>query len=1101
MNGQKGVVILIVAMLLTAGIGFFLNVSQKDVTKVAYNKITDLEGIIGENAGDVSSYSSYSPTSNVTGWYGNKAVIPYMDEGSTSPYIVAPRGANYTYSNYTCNMRSFTYITGEMQVSGDFPTSTTKWSTNKPGVTYDSYPVTGDASTDSETTWVKYSDGGMIHGGVSKSFTQSSLGIGGYVVQSDVINFYISDRPNVASITIFAPISEILGKVGVELQNNYRISFTGDVLYDCKLYADKSVNHVYRDNGSILQTYTTSNIYLTGEKNTASSIKYMNGSYVGLDSNGIAIWSSANVYIYSTKSNITVTVGVPDITNPLYVDPYTAVTIKDSGYTLEPTTNSYDFDWAGYPMTTAGIVQNDQFTIDKDIAVYISDIEYAPNTYGDINATYSNGATESLEDSFTSAYLDGVWGYKPGAFNFTWDGSNRTVEAKYVVGPTDIDYASDGYVYYMFTGDLIGKFVPNPLEGDVVSFDTMAGVNDAVMIRPTDSDSALGFVINWAWKMQIQGPIINRAYIADFHTDVSVYQRDVQLSDVYFQYTNGVWVPYNKITHEAYEYSEVSDDVESESPNTKSMSISRPGNLLIVHSAESDGMPAMELTMNYVRNTVQFATTSPDISFGDFDGITLSDGSPLYGGISTDYIPLSAPVDGVSEVRLIYNLSGIREHLAWANLRDVILGLDSQVLVTATTISINGGAGAVLYQNLGVNCEISNPTPTKADYTITLTGVPIACDYLEYNTLGYWVAKSGDTTVWSGQLSDLTLVTTSSSNIAFSIVTEGYAWSTSPTVDSNVVYWSNGADNPTIVNGQVSLLLIPTGSTQSNIQIFTGDVLYLTATPQDAGYKFVYTLDESAPVDVGVYKGLYITYSITDDTITIAGLTSLVNTVAYTVSPIVFNSALLNTQSLKFIYFLAFDADWGSYITETQIENDPLGLLWGGFNVNLNNYLSTQLPGVRVAINGVVAYGTSLTINGVELPVSDGKITFQDKKYVLKGSAIDYTAENHTYLRISEGTRATLDLGETKSYVFAGEGSWYFATSAYAISNESTQEYQWTPGWELNWNQALVVFIIVMVGACIVCRRLEMLDMEFMDWAVIIGAIIICGGLISSGGI
>lgn len=1108
MNGQKGVVILIVAMLLTAGIGFFLNVSQKDVTKIAYNKITDLEGIIGENAGSVSSYSDYSPTSNITGWYGNSSV-PLTEDGTASPYIISPRGVVYTPSTYTVNMRSFTYTTGTANYAGD-PFSESTWSTNKAGVTYSSYPIVGDASANARDSWLKYSDGSTIHGGMSSVDGHSILGFGGYYRQGDKISYYVGDVSPTGAIMIFATVEEVLAKAGVTLQNNYRLAVTGDVLYNCNLYADKYYSgQTYDSNGKLRQMNTNTDIHLQGYKNTCSVINYMNGVYSGLDESGNSVWSSSNVYIYTIKSNITVTVGVPSISNPTYADAYKLSTIYDSEHTLDPVSHDFTFDWSAYPITENSIVQSQEYTIDNSISPYIADMENIPDTYGDLLATLSDGSSVSMDDDFLNLFGMGVWGFKPqrtnGEFAYTWNESSHEVKVKYAV-PNTVSTAQ-GYVYYMFTGDLISKFVPNPIEGDIVSFDIVSGVNSAYMLYPDLSQpttysnyGALRFSKQY-YTAFTEGTAYYPA-LASFDVEGTAYmQNSVQLESVYFKYVNGFWIPYNSSTSAQYSSFSESWDTETGAPPRIWHSYVRPGNLLAIYSQAENDVPILNLNMTYTRNTIQFATSDADVVFGDFTGLTLSNGEPLYGGVTTDWINLSSPVEGIEQIKLTYNISGERANLRWINLRSAVVGLDEDILLSAVNITFNGEPNTRLYQNLSMEFNITNPTPTQALYSITLIGTPIDCDFLHYNMAGYWVAYSGTNAVWSGQLSDLMIVSDSVMGIDFEIVTEGYVWTDNPTSDETVAYWSNGADNATIVNGRVSLLLVPNSSEQTDIQIYTGDVMWITAIPQGSGYNFTYTVGSSTPVTVGNYVGLYVTYNLSENTVTVAGLTSFTNTVAYAISPIVFDSTLINTDSLRFLYFEAFSSDWGAYVAQTYVENDPLGMLWGGFNVNLNNYLSTQLPGVRVAINGVVAYGTSLTINGVVLPVSDGKITFHDKQYVLKSSSIDYTADNHTYIRITEGSRTTLDLGETTSYVFAGEGSWYFATSAYAISTESSQEYQWTPGWELNWNQAIVVFIIVMVGACIVCRRLEMLDMDFMDWLVVIGAIIICGGLISSGGI
>lgn len=1093
MNGQKGIVVIIVAMVITAGIGFFANVTETTATKLTYSKITDLEGIIGENAGDISSYSEYSPTSNITGWNGN-SVIPLTDSGAVSPYVISPRGVVYTPENYTVNMRSFTYTTGDISYASN-NISTSVWATSNNGVTYASYPIIGTASEESRDDWIEYSDGSTIHGGMSTQKSHSAIG-SGYYTQIDNLKYYIADETPTSAIKIFATVSDVLAKAGVTLDNNYRVSSTGTVLYNCNLYADKYyTNQEYDTGGNLRKVTTHTDVYLQGYKSTAAVINYMNGVYTGLDENGTQLWSSSNVYIYTTKANITLTVGIPSIRNPTYADPYQLTTITDSEYVLDPVTHNYTFDWNGYPLTANGIIGSQTYTIDNTISPYIASMSLIPDTYGDIQATLSDGSTVSMDEDFLNLFGNGVWGYKPGGFSYVWDGSTKQVVVNYRVPITG--NVSSGYVYYMFTNDLISKYVPNPIEGDIVSFNGISGINSAYMLYPnTTTPTNDGLKLRTQYYTTLgQGATSLASF--DIFDSGSGLTRNVQLSDVYFRYIDGIWQPFNISTDSPYTYFDDEQVIDQTTSSARFRTVVNLGNIIVLHSTEESSAPAFNLELVYSRNTVQFSTTDPNVVFGDFVGLTLSDNSPLYGGQTTDWLNLAYPVDGISQVKLAYGFDGERSNLRWANLRDIVDGLDDSLLVSAVRITLNGQSNTGIFQNIVQSVTITNPTSTSSLYTVSLTGNQINCDHLEYNMAGYWEAYLGTGVVWSGQLSELTLVTDNTANIGIVVVTEGYVWTANPTSDSKIAYWSNGADNPTIVNGSVSLLLVPIDNVVTDIQIYTGDVLQIHAVPQGSGYNFTYTIGNSAPVNVGVYVGLYVTYSIANDTLTIAGLTSLTNAVAYAISPIVFTSDLENTESLRFLYFLAIDSDWGAYITQTIVENDPLGMLWGGFNVNLNNYLSMDIPGLRVTINGVVAYGDSLTINGITLPVADGKITYEETQYTLKGSSIEYRTDGNTYLNINEGMKTELNLGTTQDYSFAGEGAWYFSTAAYKIIPVTTTGYEWQPGWELNWNECLVLFCVATIMLTIVCMRFSAVgELDWMDWIVIIGAIVICFCLI-----
>ena len=1103
-------------MIITAGIGFFANVTETTATKLTYSKITNLEGIIGENAGDISSYSEYSPTSNITGWYGN-STVPLTDDGAVSPYVISPRGVVYTPENYTVNMRSFTYTTGDINYANENPVSNSTWQTNKAGVTYASYPIVGDASLDSRDSWIKYSDGSSIHGGVSTGKSDSSLGIGGYRLQRDSLTYHIGDVYPSTKIMIFATVSEIMAKAGVTLDNNYKVSFTGNVLYNCNLYADKNYTDVNYDNHGDLRTiWTHTDVYLQGYKSTASSIRYMNGVYTGLDENEREIWSSANVYVYSDKANITVTVGIPSIRNPTYADPYQLTTLNDSGLNYDPITNSYTLDWTGYPLTASSVVESETYTIDNTVSPYVSTMSLIPDTNGDITATLSDGTVvDSFEESFNSMYSDGIWGYRHGGFNYTPNGSSNQYTVKVNPNSAESLPLASKFQFYAFTGQLISKYVPNPIEGDTVQLTPTSGITESWLVSLRDDNTnarggSLRFDTHW-WSTIAPTPI-NRAGLSSFDiTSIANYSQGEYLqglSNYFFVYTDGVWIPHD-VSHPSVTRNAISESLyyESESGNVKTTYYRSPGNLILftANASSSDSNVAdFSITLTYTRNTVQFATTDPDVVFSDFTQNLLSNGDPLYGGQTTNWITLTTPINGIEQVKLTYKspdtLNNLveRSNLRWVSLTDAISKFNPSVLQNAVDIYVDG-SGIEFYETLANVTTITNPTPTQAEYTVELGfGSRIACDHFEYDREhGYWNGYLNDEWAWTGDISRLYLVTTSTDDIDIDVVTKGYIWGDNPSSDSRIAFWSNGADNQTIVNGSVSFLLVPLGNTSTNIEIYTGDIVQIQAVRQGSGYMFSYNVGNATPTQIGQYAGLYVTYSVEENTITIAGLVSVTNSVAYSISPITLTSDLVNTDSLKFIYFIAMQSNWGAYITQTVVENDPLGMLWGGFNVNLNNYLSMDIPGLRVTINGVVAYGDSLTINGITLPVADGKITYEGTQYTLKGSSIEYRTDGKTYLNINEGMKTTLDLGRTQDYSFAGEGAWYFSTAAYKIIPVTTTGYEWQPGWELNWNECLVLFCVATIMLTIVCMRVSAIgELDWMDWIVIIGAIVICFCLI-----
>lgn len=89
MQGQKAVVVLIIAMILTAGVGFFANVSLVDSTRTEYSLVGNLDAFMSANSSPTPQSELFNSTYNITGWNG--------DIDTTDTVLPVGRSNQYVY--------------------------------------------------------------------------------------------------------------------------------------------------------------------------------------------------------------------------------------------------------------------------------------------------------------------------------------------------------------------------------------------------------------------------------------------------------------------------------------------------------------------------------------------------------------------------------------------------------------------------------------------------------------------------------------------------------------------------------------------------------------------------------------------------------------------------------------------------------------------------------------------------------------------------------------------------------------------------------------------------------------------------------------------
>ena len=124
-SGKTAVVIIIVAMMLTAGVGFLFNFEKKWDDKTEYNQLGNLNAILSVNSGRSNESEIYNPTTNVTGWYpntikdGDTKIGGIEISTSANPYVISPARTLNTDTETTFTVEAYTEHYQEYKTSAN----------------------------------------------------------------------------------------------------------------------------------------------------------------------------------------------------------------------------------------------------------------------------------------------------------------------------------------------------------------------------------------------------------------------------------------------------------------------------------------------------------------------------------------------------------------------------------------------------------------------------------------------------------------------------------------------------------------------------------------------------------------------------------------------------------------------------------------------------------------------------------------------------------------------------------------------------------------------------------------------------------------------
>ena len=342
---------------------------------------------------------------------------------------------------------------------------------------------------------------------------------------------------------------------------------------------------------------------------------------------------------------------------------------------------------------------------------------------------------------------------------------------------------------------------------------------------------------------------------------------------------------------------------------------------------------------------------------------------------------------------------------------------------------------------------------------------------------------------------------------------------------SNTVLHKDGhLETTTLIDSQASMLVKGKGDISVySVDISTTPYVFTLAftlhiNKDGAGYSIA--INNSLPTLIGPYIGLRITLSQLTNSILVQGIltdesgehTANTPTYNYTLADVRYNLAIPSGVTIPYIGKLVFTASssdtFYGYIDETYVLSDPNQALWADIDVNLQQYFPGQQDNLRVLLQGFVKYGTELKINNQTFTVNDGKITYVKVEYddnnvvtqttpytfQLNGLAIDYRG-GHVYLSQTNGN-TEVDIGTRTTFQIVMEGVWYFSSSAYSIRTYLEEVDVWSPGWSLNMDATILIFVAVIFMSLVIMGMRFRDELEILDVIVLILTMMIAMSLL-----
>ena len=184
-----------------------------------------------------------------------------------------------------------------------------------------------------------------------------------------------------------------------------------------------------------------------------------------------------------------------------------------------------------------------------------------------------------------------------------------------------------------------------------------------------------------------------------------------------------------------------------------------------------------------------------------------------------------------------------------------------------------------------------------------------------------------------------------------------------------------------------------------------------------------------------------------DYTVKVYGVISWTNYLTVDLSPIAsydlaFTGVGVDLDNITFSNYNTTATNWLTWsVYSTIMFMNTYDTVLVNPSINLADYWP-NMSSYSLAFQSFAIYGDSVTLNGVNYPITDGKITIGDKTYNFDNVRISYDLDGNTQLTF-KNVNKTVDLGPTVNKVVAFSGIWYFSTGLYEGVASSEKVYNW----------------------------------------------------------
>lgn len=393
MNGQKGLTIVVIALLLTVCIGFLFNAEQQPTAKTVYEDKADLSALMALNSTRENLTEEYNSNYNVIGWDPVDG-IPV----TTTPnyYIISPRVINYTPASVTLNYDSVERLSGSLSqyVSPDKITQKTTNNTEfTSGDTYASgNPFNGG-------TWGKTSQ-------MSISFTRT------FKTLDEDLNETTTSNPITISNGSRVQWDNILSLISTPTDGS-RIYFSEQNL-DFNFFINVSASSTYTNNRNYAISWGGTNFNVVGDAYNNSFYQWNNATEKwDVYLNDILKLQSVDLFVYSMGvSSNTITVNVPDVVPATYADPTKLVHIDPATFSTPiedlPSWSNTDYNDTLVNASVSMIIKGSTVIYAAGATITVNEVSGNYSVGSTVIGAYPNGIVLTLNAQTSIITVEGI---------------------------------------------------------------------------------------------------------------------------------------------------------------------------------------------------------------------------------------------------------------------------------------------------------------------------------------------------------------------------------------------------------------------------------------------------------------------------------------------------------------------------------------------------------------------------------------------------------------------------------------------------------------------------------------------------------------------